>query len=231
MVRIEGPVVEDWIGVFRDTWDKLTGKSPLNLPPYHTRYVHQGQLGRVTIAEGPYLQEINRSFIKRVRNAEHKVWLITPYFVASRKIRRALIRRAKAGVDVRLLLPGPVSDHPWVSHASRGFYAKLLRHGVRIFEYQPRFPHAKIELCDNWCSIGSSNLDRWNQRWNLDANQEIDDSDFAREVSQMFEQDFKQSQELNFQQWQARSRWQRLREWFSGRLVILLDWLGRGYRK
>lgn len=230
MVSAEGPVVEDWITVFTDIWKRVT-TAPLALPAYHTKSFHDGQLGRVTIAEGPRLQEINRSFIKRVRNAEHRVWLTTPYFIASHKIRRSLIRCAKSGTDVRILLPGPFSDHPWVTHASRGFYSRLLRHGVRIFEYQPRFPHAKIELCDNWCSIGSSNLDRWNQRWNLDANQEIDDSDFARQVMEMFEQDFEQSIEISYTQWLSRSRWQRLREWLSGRIVMVLEAIGRGYHK
>lgn len=230
MVSAEGPVVEDWITVFADTWENIAA-TPLSLPSYHTKKFHNGQLGRVTIAEGPRIQEINRSFIKRIRNAEHRIWLTTPYFIASRKIRRALIHRARAGIDVRILLPGPLSDHPWVSYAGRGFYSRLLRHGVRIFEYQPRFPHAKIELCDNWCSIGSSNLDRWNQRWNLDANQEINNSDFVRDLVEMFEQDFKQSIEIDFGQWQARSRWQRLREWLSGRIVTLLESIGRGYHR
>ena len=48
----------------------------------------------------------------------------------------------------------------------------LLRHGVRIFEYQPRFMHQKVVLCDHWATIGSTNLDRWNLRWNLEVNQE-----------------------------------------------------------
>jgi len=53
-----------------------------------------------------------------------------------------------------------------------------------------------MQLCDNWVSIGSSNLDRWNQHWNLDANQEIDDTDFAKIVESTFLHDWKQSIEM-----------------------------------
>ena len=216
--------------MFIDTWKSAIGNFP-ELPDCPGQSFTPGQPGRVSISAGLKVQNIKRSFIKRVRNAERRVWLTTPYFIPSRKIRRALTRRASDGVDVRLLLPGPLSDHPWVSHAARGFYHRLLRHGVRIFEYQPRFVHAKIGLCDNWCTIGSSNLDRWNQRWNLDANQEIDDNDFSSRVAELFETDFEQSLEIDLTLWRMRSNRQRLREWLAARLVMLIELLVRGYRK
>ncbi|MDR9435984.1 MAG: phospholipase D-like domain-containing protein [Thiohalophilus sp.] len=230
MVQIEGPVVADWEQVFSHTWQTVTGQLP-DFPAYSKQQYSPGQSGRVALSAGLSLQEIKRAFIKQVRHASQRVWLTTPYFIPSLKIRRALIRRARAGVDVRLLLPGPLSDHPWVSHAARGFYHRLLRHGIRIFEYQPRFTHAKIGLCDDWCTIGSSNLDRWNQRWNLDGNQEIDAPDFAAQVAQLFETDFAQSREITLDDWLARSRVQRLQEWLAARLVMLIELVARRYRK
>ncbi|MDZ7661213.1 phospholipase D-like domain-containing protein [Thiohalophilus sp.] len=230
MLQIEGPVVVDWMQQFCTTWQSVRGSSP-ELPDCLEQHFKPGQSGRVVISAGLHRQEIKRTFIKRMRNAEKRIWLTTPYFIPSRKVRRGLTQRARSGVDVRLLLPGPVSDHPWVSHAARGFYHRLLRHGVRIFEYQPRFVHAKIGLCDNWCTIGSSNLDRWNQRWNLDANQEVEDNEFSQNVRELFEADFSQCREITLAEWQIRSWRQRLREWWSGRLVILLEILGRRYHK
>lgn len=230
MVQIEGPVVADWKQVFSRTWQTVTGQLP-DFPTDSKQQYSPGQSGRIALSAGLSLQEITRAFVKQVRNANQRVWLTTPYFIPSRKIRRALIRRARAGVDVRLLLPGSLSDHPWVSHAARGFYHRLLRNGIRIFEYQPRFTHAKIGLCDDWCTIGSSNLDRWNQRWNLDANQEIDARDFAAQVAQLFETDFAQSLEIDLEDWQARSKGQRLKEWLAARLVMLIELVARRYRK
>lgn len=222
MVMIEGPVVQDWLDLFSRIWLKTCGQ-PCHLPISAGSPSSANQLGRVSIAEGRGHQEINRSLIKRSRNAERRIWICTPYFIVSRKLRHTLRRMAHEGVDVRVMVPGPISDHPWVRHASRGYYTRLLRQGVRIFEYQPRFLHSKIQLCDNWVSIGSSNLDRWNQRWNLDANQEIDDPHLASEIANQFEQDFRQCHEIRFEDWQIRPALQRGQEWFWGRCVHLLD--------
>jgi cardiolipin synthase A/B len=86
---------------------------------------------------------------------------------------------------VRLLLPGPHTDAPRARSAARLFYARLLANGVVIYEYQPSFMHSKVVLCDDWASIGSSNLDRWGVLWNLEANQEIEAPAFARQVEDM----------------------------------------------
>ena len=74
-------------------------------------------------------------------------------------------------------------------YIAQRYYSKMLRHGIRIYEYQPRFMHAKIVLCDNWVSLGSCNIDKWNLRWNLDANQEIIDDEFTQSVIDMFNND------------------------------------------
>jgi len=230
MLKIEGPAIQDWLDLFSRTWQKAT-QTPCPHTAYQAAPLTENQLGRVSIAEGRGRQEINRSLIKRCRTAERRIWISTPYFIISRKLRHTLRRVARQGIDVRVLVPGPISDHPWVRHASRGYYLRLLRQGVRIFEYQPRFLHAKIQLCDNWVSIGSSNLDRWNQHWNLDANQEIDDPQFAAQVETLFSRDFSHSEEILYQNWVIRPRWQRLREWFWGRFVHLLEVLSRNQLK
>ena len=226
MLQIEGPIIQDWLDLFSRTW-QITTQSPCPISIKPPLPLVEDQLGRVSIAEGFGRQEINRSLFKRCRSAERRIWISTPYFIISRKLRHILRRAARNGIDVRVLVPGPISDHPWVSHASRGYYTRLLRQGVRIFEYQPRFLHAKVQLCDNWVSIGSSNLDRWNQHWNLDANQEVDDPRFASRIETLLLKDFSQSVEIHFQDWIIRSRWQRLREGFWGRFVHVLELLSR----
>ena len=103
-------------------------------------------------------------------------------------------------------------------YAGQRFYQGLLRAGVRIFEFQPTFIHAKFVLADEWVSLGSCNFDHWNLHWNLEANQEIEDSAFACEVQALFERNFAASQEVDAHAWAARPRWQRAREWVYGAL-------------
>jgi len=232
MVAVRGPCVADWARLFADNWSREASEPDfLNLDAGMESGADEGQLGRVTLTRMSHRQEIKRSLLKQLKSAEHWVWIATAYFVPSWKIRRALRKAARRGVDVRLLLPGPLTDHPAVRHAGRRFYYNLLRHGVRIFEYQPRFIHTKASVCDQWCSIGSSNLDRWNLIWNLEANQEIDDKDFAAQLKQMFETDFADCMEIHYHTWLRRPWYCRLQERFWGRVDIWLNRVTAGWRR
>lgn len=225
VLTIQGEVLADWQQLFESTWQQISG-----IALAHTTNISQPSemimSGQVLVNQ-PWHQEYNRTVLNKMMNASNCIWISTPYFVPSWKLRRRLKRMANTGVDVRLLLSGDNSDHLWVSHAARRYYTRLLKSHVRIFEYQPRFTHAKIVLCDNWVSIGSSNLDRWNQRWNIDANQSIEDPVFADITKELFQQDFKQCQEIQLSDWLQRPWWRRWHEGYAGYLVLLLERLSR----
>jgi len=228
-VRVEGPCAADWVEAFRRNWH--SGVGPSESLPDSTAELENWAPGRMVgrVASGRRFGavEIHRDFVKRVRVAERRVWMMTAYFVPSRRLRRALRLAAARGVDVRLLVPGPITDHPGVRYAGRRFYAHLLSAGVRIFEYQPRFLHAKVLLCDDWVSLGSSNVDRWNMRWNIEGNQEVEDSGFAGEARELFESDFLLCEECRLAEWQWRPWYFRLRERLWGYVDTALDWYSR----
>jgi cardiolipin synthase len=150
------------------------------------------------------------------------VWIATAYFVPPRKLRRALKHAAHRGIDVRLLVPGSRTDHPSIRYVGHRLYERLLRERVRILEYQPRFLHAKVVLVDDWVSLGSSNLDRWNLMWNLEANQEVADPGFAQSVAAMLEADFAEAEEIGGDAWSRRGWRARLLEGIGG---IIDRWL------
>lgn len=224
-VRIEGPVVADWLRLFARLWD-----SPLTRgagDPYLSRRLvpdtatyrnERGMRGRVVWGQGYRYQAIRHSLHQQVNGARRRIWVCTPYFVPTLSLRRRLARAARRGVDVRLLLPGDAHDHPGVRYAGQRFYGRLLRAGVRIFEFQPAFIHAKFSLADDWASVGSCNFDHWSLQWNLEANQEVLDARFAGEVAALFERNFAASREILPDQWARRPRLQRLREWVYGTL-------------
>jgi phosphatidylserine/phosphatidylglycerophosphate/cardiolipin synthase-like enzyme len=220
MVEIHGPVLEDWQTLFLEAWNRHTRDS-LKLPRVETEATGNDQQGRVTVNEVYRWRGMRRSLTRHIKRAEHRVWFATAYFVPSWNLRRALKHAARKGVDVRMLLPGPITDHPGARHAGRRYYRRLLNNGVRIFEYQPRFLHAKTVLCDDWVAIGSSNYDRWNLQWNLEASQEIRDQGLAIRVQQIFEQDFVHSREYTYEDWRHRNWRLRLMEWFWRRVELL----------
>jgi len=213
MVGIQGPVLGDWQQLFVDSWNRYARK-PLVLSPVTPETIGEDQLGRVLINEVGRWTGMSHELSKRIQSSTKRIWFATAYFLPSRRIRRRLMHAARAGIDVRLLLPGPVTDHPGVRYASHRYYDRLLKHGVRIFEYQPGFLHEKMVLCDTWVTIGSSNFDRWNLQWNLEANQAIDDRGIAKSLKAVFEKDFTNSLEVSYTAWHQRGWWLRVIEWF-----------------
>jgi phosphatidylserine/phosphatidylglycerophosphate/cardiolipin synthase-like enzyme len=225
MIEVRGPNVADWQELFAESWQNSTGTPLAAEPPAEPPSFEDGHYGRVVVhghAMSP--SEIIRSYVNRIRRAKQRVWLASAYFVPPWKLRRALRHGVRRGADVRLMLPGPHTDHPGVRHMSSRYYEKLMRNGIRIFEYQPRFLHAKVLLCDRWLSIGSCNADRWNYRWNLEANQELKDPEIINKMVALFEADFAYCEEFDYVQWRQRPWLRRLRERLWGRVVHLLQW-------
>lgn len=230
MVEIEGPLVGDWQQLFehqwraRFSWRPSHQPAPLTLPECPPVGIG---LGRVAYADAAQHRDILLSLLRALRGAKQRIWLATPYFLPTWKIRRALRRAAARGVEVRLLLAGRNTDHPPVRFAGQRYYPKLLKAGVRIFEYQPRFLHLKMVLVDDWVSVGSCNFDHWNLRFNLDANVEALDPDFTRAVAASFIEDFGVSREITLENWRQRPWWrraqQRLWGWLDRLAVNLLD--------
>ena len=222
MVEIQGAVIADWQRAFARTWRRCGPELALVEPPACEAHA-DGAAGRLSLSEARQRSVLANGVLRRIDSATARAWIMSAYFVPSRRFRKALRRAARRGVDVRLLLPGARTDHPWVRQAARRFYGKMLRNGVKIFEYQPRMLHAKMILCDDWVSIGSSNLDRWSFRWNLEANQEIADADFANTAAAVFAGDFAVSRALSRRYWRQRAWVDRLRETIAGVLDRELD--------
>lgn len=233
MVRNEGPLVAHWRLLFEHQWLACEDRSPwkprhaqglAHLPPSPPAGLG---MGRVAYADSSQHLDIVQSLLRSIGRARSRVWLATPYFLPSRKVRRFLMRAAARGVEVRLLLTGRNTDHPPVRFAGQRYYPRLLRAGVRIFEYQPRFLHLKMVLVDDWVSVGSCNFDHWNLRFNLEANLEALDAQLTTEVAESFITDFQQSREITLEDWQHRPLLKRIQQrlwgWLDRLAVNLLD--------
>lgn len=216
MLSLSGPVVADLVGLYNGLWQRFTAT---RLPPAAPGPEVGTALMKVTTTDGLYQQGIKLSFLQNVNRSRERIWLATAYFLPSRSVRRALRRAAQRGVDVRLIVAGPYTDQLWVFHASKRHYQRLLKAGVRIFEYQPRFLHAKIGVVDEWASIGSCNLDHWNLRWNLEANVEVQEPEFVEQVIGMLQADLEHCLEMTEERWSRRpwhrKFWEYIWSWIS----------------
>lgn len=193
-VRITGPLVLDAIAVFdRDArlgrhWQPRQTKGIYLLPNRTRRCRHR----------------LRCAFSERFLAARSRLWLTTPYFVPDRLSQQRLCDAAQRGVDVQLLVPGK-NDVRLAQWASRAAYSRLLRAGVRIFEYQPRVLHAKTALVDHdWGTVGTANFDYRSFFVNDELNLIAEDVAFNAELARHFERDRAQSREITAAPWSRR---------------------------
>lgn len=201
---------------WRDTHVRLTGSLVLRAAEAFDEY---GQLPtqrrpwhQLRGAEGylvPNLGLRRRFLLDRLlsrffHGANRRLWLATPYFVPPASIKRALIRAAKRGIDVRVLVPRH-NDVPLAQWASRAVYARLLAKGVRIFEYLPRMLHAKVAVIDRrWSMVGTANLDYRSLFINDEMVLLSDQSNLNQQLAEDFLHDQAQAEEITAPQWSRR---------------------------
>ena len=131
-------------------------------------------------------------------------------------MKRVLEAQAHAGVDVRLLLPGPHIDD-WMARASsQARYDELLQAGVKIAEYQPTFIHAKYAVIDGkWCIIGSPNLNSRSRQLDEEVAFGILGPSLAGQIQDIFFRELQKAKPIDLNEWRKRNPMNRMFETFS----------------
>jgi cardiolipin synthase A/B len=114
-----------------------------------------------------------------------QVQIISPYFVPPWKIRRLLMRLARNGAKVQLILPGKC-DLPVMRMAAQSFYRRFMAAGVEIHEYQPQILHAKLFVIDDVVYAGSANLDGRSLNINYELMIRLSNAALVREGREIF---------------------------------------------
>lgn len=150
-----------------------------------------------------------------IKSTRKRLYITNPYFVPDNTLKAVIIDRAKAGVDVRLLVPGEKIDIQPIRRASQSYYEEILESGARIFEYQPRMIHQKLLVADGvWSIVGSVNLDVRSKELNQENALGILDPAFASAVEETFLKDLEDAREITLEEWRMRGPWAHVRERF-----------------
>ena len=114
-----------------------------------------------------------------------------------------------SGVDVRLMV-SKKSDSRYVDPAAHSYYADLLEAGMKIYEMEGKFIHAKTIVADDMLSvIGSANLDFRSFETNFEINAYIYDPVIAHRNKEIFFRDMQECREVLFEDWMKRLKWQK----------------------
>jgi cardiolipin synthase len=201
--RLTGDIVWDAENAFIDFWNLSASRRRPAIPDVggHTWQsdirIHRNIPRNVVYPiRGVYLDAFDR--------AAHHIYLTHAYLIPDGDLLDGLLRAARRGVDVRIIVPAE-SNHILADWLSRGFYSQLLRGGVRLLLYQGAMVHAKTATIDGqWSTIGTANLDRLSLTGNYEINMEVFNTDVAKQMEEIFALDSSNTVELTLAAWRRR---------------------------
>ncbi|MBE6674185.1 MAG: cardiolipin synthase [Ruminococcaceae bacterium] len=98
-------------------------------------------------------------YMNIISQAQKYVYISTPYFVVDDEMLKVITNAAKSGVDVRIVVPH-IPDKKIVNQATKSYYTRLIKAGVKVYEYKHGFNHSKIVVSDGKiANVGSVNFD------------------------------------------------------------------------
>lgn len=197
MVRVCGPAVTALDAAFGRLWRRAG--DPLPADEFDADPAACGDSAVRVVAGAPGRAHIYRSVQLLAASATERFWITDAYLLAPPPLYAALLDAAKAGVDVRLLVPG-ASDLPVLSSLTRAGYRELLHAGVRVFEWRGPMLHAKTLLVDRrWARIGSSNVNMASLLTNYELDLLAECEELAEALAVQFRRDLASSREVVLQ--------------------------------
>lgn len=225
MFRTTGSMVGYIQGAFSELWTSVSGElltGPTFFPVTPAQAAKNSTLSYIPLASTPSANslQLQKFIVLSLMGAQHKIYITSPYFLPDRSFKEVLMQKAKAGVDVRVLVPNNLTDAAGVRFASHYTYKELLEAGVKIYEYKPTFIHAKSIIVDGgWTVIGSANMDNRSRKINEEDVFGISSTPFGAKMEAIFLQDIARAGQINLKEWKKRSLIDRAREIFARKFV------------
>lgn len=183
--RVSGGAVSDVAEMFENLWEFRKPRTGRGLFKYYWS----------TLSTLARLKK-NKLLVKKLAEAEYRIWLINSYFSPTRSIVKAIIQAAKNGADVRIIVPSK-SDIQFFPLLTATYYDELIKHGVRIFEFLPAILHAKAVLADDFFLIGSTNFNHRSILHDVEFDIVLEQPDSLRWIEGQFMTDQSQCREIH----------------------------------
>jgi cardiolipin synthase len=215
-VHVEGPAVRQLQQAFATVWQESGGGllPESAFPRLESR--GEARAGFVASTGSPTLSHSERMVQVLIASAKRRLWLTNACFIPTSATADMLIRKAREGVDVRVLVPGlRHGGAHGVLAAQRATYERLLENGVRLWEYQPSPLHARTILVDErLAAVGSMNLEPNSSALLSEGTLVVEDAQLARTLAVSFERDLASAVEVRRDGWRQRGLFDR----FASRL-------------
>lgn len=206
--RFTGPAISVLIQAFEKIFLK---RSWVKFTPRHN--------SPLILLNDSFLRRRKTTFIqkRRLKRAQNRIWIQTPYFLPERTLLRALYRAARKNIDILIIIPEK-NDQPIVKLLTFALLGQLISHGIRIFEYQPRFAHKKVLIVDDIHTLGSTNFNHRSFLHDLEVEVLLSSQEMKKQMEMSFLDDLKESIEITHQVIKKQALWYR----FLGRFLFFL---------
>jgi len=203
--------------VFAENWVEMTAEV-LAGEKYFPHLAAAGAVRAHMTASSPHggVSQLEMLYKLAIASARQELLIQNPYFIPDRELVDLLARAVQRGVDVRLMIPGEITDSSIVRHAGHRQLDELLRRGIKIYEYQRTLSHQKVMIVDGlWAHVGSTNFDDRSLDINDEASVGLIDRDVAAQLKAAFAADLRDCKRLDLATWRQRSVWHRLADRLS----------------
>jgi cardiolipin synthase len=212
MIRVSGELAKGLQTSFAENWleaaGELLAEEEFTGGGRELEITQPGSAVAMVVNSSPSEGRSTRAralFQMLVASARESIRIASPYFLPDRSLCAELVRAARRGVAVTVLIPGHWNNHPLTRLASRRRYGQLLEGGVAIHEYQPAMMHAKVLIIDGvWSVVGSTNFDNRSFGLNDEVNVAILDRTLAARLEADFAADLSLSAVVRLDEWRRR---------------------------
>ncbi|MDP2752937.1 MAG: phospholipase D-like domain-containing protein [Nitrospirota bacterium] len=210
-IFLEGPIAKTLLDTFKKSWEIWKG-TPIHFNKNVEPITDGLPVLPIFASSAKGRRKMRKLIYDSISQSQKSIYLTTAYFTPSRRMLQILENAVLRGADVKLLLPGK-SDISAAYYAGRAFFSKLLKAGVEIYNYHGEILHAKTSVFDEmWSIIGSANLDFQSLRRNDEGNVGIIDTNFGKQMIEIFHEDLKQSEKITLDKWLKRPFIEKVKE-------------------
>lgn len=204
--KIEGPAVEGIKAAFTENWIEAGNELEINRSETSTSQ-SKGSVKIQTVRTSASVRwsDIVLLYQSLIELAEKRILIQTAYFNPDEKLVELLSKRAKEGIEVKIIFPGKYTDQRATKIMAGHSFERLLEAGVELFYYQKTMMHAKVIMVDDELScIGSANFNHRSMLKDDEINLVMIDTNIHKELFSHYEEDLKHCERITNFRWKKR---------------------------
>jgi cardiolipin synthase len=204
--KVEGNAVEGIKAAFIENWIEAGNELEIDKSVENQlEDVGSTKIQTVRTSASVRWSDIVLLYQSLIELAEKRILIQTAYFNPDDKLVELLSKRAKEGIEVKIIFPGKYTDQRATKIIAGQSFERLLEAGVELFYYQKTMMHAKVIMIDDELScIGSANFNHRSMLKDDEINLVILDGEISKNLRAHFEEDLENSERITNFRWKKR---------------------------